>query len=244
YYAFISNPITNSKGENTSAIFGFVRTLEEVLKKESPEYMAVAFDLGSDTFRKENYEDYKAQREASPEDITKSVPIIKEILKSYNIPIIGLKGFEADDVIGTLAKKASREGIEVYMMTSDKDYVQLVDEHIFLYKVGSKSKGNEKWGIEEVKEKYGISSPKQMIDLLGLMGDSADNIPGCPGIGEKTAQKLLQEYTSIENLLLHKEEIKPSIQRKLIENEEQIRSSQFLATIRCDAPIDFNPRVV
>ena len=200
YYAFIKNPRINSKGFNTSAILGFVNTLEEVLKKENPSHIGVAFDPSGPTFRHEAFEQYKAQREETPEAIRLSVPIIKEIIHAYRIPILEVAGYEADDVIGTLATEAGRQGITTYMMTPDKDYGQLVTDNVFMYRP-KHTGGFEVMGIEEVKAKFDIQSPAQVIDMLGLMGDSSDNIPGCPGVGEKTAQKLITEFGSIENLL-------------------------------------------
>ena len=207
YYAFIKNPRINSKGVNTSAIFGFINSLEDVLKRENPTHIAVAFDPKGPTFRHEAFEQYKAQREETPEVIRQSVPIIKEIIEAYNIPILEVPRYEADDVIGTVSKQAEKEGFEVYMMTPDKDYGQLVSEHIFMYR--PKFGGDyEIMGVPEVLNKYGLTSTEQVIDLLGLMGDASDNIPGCPGVGEKTAQKLLTEFGSIENLLANTDKLK------------------------------------
>ena len=191
YYAFIKNPRFNSKGFNTSAILGFVNVLEEILKTESPSHIAVAFDPSGPTFRHEAYEEYKAQREATPEDIKLSVPIIKQIVAAYNIPILEVPGFEADDVIGTISKLAEQSDFNVYMLTPDKDYAQLVSDKVFIYRPRHGG-GYETLDVQGVKDKWGISSPAQVIDLLGLMGDSSDNIPGCPGVGEKTAVKLCQ----------------------------------------------------
>ena len=239
YYAFLKNPRINSKGMNTSAIFGFINSLEDVLKRENPTHIAVAFDPKGPTFRHEAYELYKAQREETPEVIRQSVPIIKDIIEAYNIPILEVPRFEADDVIGTVSKQAEKEGFEVYMMTPDKDYGQLVSEHIFMYR--PKFGGDyEVMGVKEVLNKYSLTSVDQVIDLLGLMGDSSDNIPGCPGVGEKTAQKLLEEYGSIENLLENTDKLKGALQKRVTENAEQIRFSKFLATIKTDVPIQFN----
>lgn len=241
YYAFIKSPRINSKGFNTSAILGFVNTLEDVLKKENPTHIGVAFDPAGGSFRQEIYPEYKAQREATPEVIKESVPIIKEILKAYNIPILEVKGYEADDVIGTLSGKASTlSNVVTYMMTPDKDYGQLVNDNVFIYRPKYGDKEFEIMGINEVKNKFGISSPCQMIDLLGLMGDSSDNIPGCPGVGEKTAQKLISEYGSIENLLDHTDELKGALKTRVEENKEKIKFSKFLATIKMDVPIELN----
>ena len=239
YYALIKNPRINSKGQNTSAVMGFVNTLEEVLKKEKPTYIGIAFDPAGPTFRHEAYPAYKAQREETPEDIRNSVPIIKEIIKAYNIPILEVMGYEADDVIGTLATKAGNKGIDTYMLTPDKDYGQLVKEHVYMYRPKF-SGGFEVMGPEEVKEKYAISSTLQVIDLLGLMGDTSDNIPGCPGVGEKTAQKLIKEFGSIENLLVHTDQLKGALKMKIESNKEQITFSKFLATIKTDVPIELD----
>ena len=240
YYAFIKNPRINSKGFNTSAILGFINTLEDVLKKENPTHIGIAFDPKGPTFRHEAYEAYKAQREETPEVIRESVPVIKEFIKAYNIPIFEVAGFEADDVIGTLAKQAEKRGIVTYMMTPDKDYGQLVSETTFIYRPKYGDKEFEVMGIERVKEKFGIASTKQVIDLLGLMGDSSDNIPGCPGVGEKTAQKLIAQFGSIENLLEKTEELKGALKTKVEENREKILFSKFLATIKTDVPIELD----
>ena len=237
YYAFIKNPRINSKGFNTSAILGFVNTLEEVLRKENPTHIGIAFDPSGPTFRHEAYEAYKAQREETPEAIRQSVPVIKDIIRAYHIPILEIAGYEADDVIGTLATEAGKRGINTYMMTPDKDYGQLVGEHVFMYRPKYGDKDFEVMGVEEVKAKFDIQSPLQVIDMLGLMGDTADNIPGCPGVGEKTAQKLIAQFGSIENLLAHTDELKVAIKKKVEENKEQITFSKFLATIKTDVPI-------
>ena len=242
YYAFIKNPRINSKGVNTSAIFGFVNTLEDVLKKENPSHIAVGFDPSGPTFRHEAYELYKAQREETPEVIRQSVPIIKEIIRAYNIPIIEVPCFEADDVIGTLAKLAEKEGFDTYMMTPDKDYGQLVSPHIFIYKPKFGGGDFEVRGIEEIKQKFSIERPEQVIDILGLMGDASDNIPGCPGVGEKTAIKLVNEFGSIENLLCCTDQLKGALRKKVEENKQQIEFSKFLATIKTDVPIVFNEK--
>ena len=239
YYALIKNPRINSKGQNTSAIMGFVNTLEEVLKKEQPTHIGIAFDPAGPTFRHEAYPAYKAQREETPEDIRNSVPIIKEIIKAYNIPILEVMGYEADDVIGTLARKAGEKGIDTYMLTPDKDYGQLVKEHVYMYRPKFTG-GFEVMGPEEVKAKYDLSSTLQVIDLLGLMGDASDNIPGCPGVGEKTAQKLIAEFGSIENLLANTDQLKGALKTKVETNKEQINFSKFLATIKTDVPIELD----
>ena len=239
YYAFIKSPRINSKGFNTSAVLGFVNTLEEVLKKENPTHIGVAFDPAGPTFRHEAYEQYKAQREETPEVIRLSVPVIKDIIRAYRIPILEVAGYEADDVIGTLATQAGKQGILTYMMTPDKDYGQLVGGNVFMYRP-KHTGGFEVMGIEEVKAKFDIESPAQVIDMLGLMGDSSDNIPGCPGVGEKTAQKLIAQYGSIENLLSHSDELKGALKTKVEANREMIEFSKFLATIKIDVPITLN----
>ena len=239
YYAFIKNPRINSKGLNTSAIVGFVNTLQEVLTKEQPTHLGVAFDPHGPTFRSDAYPAYKAQREATPEDIRKAVPIIKDLLKAWNIPILQVDGYEADDVIGTLATKAGAQGVTTYMLTPDKDYGQLVNEHVFIFRPRHGG-GYETMGIEEVKAKYGIPSTHAVIDLLALMGDSADNFPGCPGVGEKTAVKLIDQFGTIENMLEHTEEIKGALKTKVEEHVDDIKMSKFLATIKTDVPIELN----
>ena len=238
YYAFIKNPRINSKGFNTSAILGFVNTLEDVLKKENPSHIGVAFDPAGPTFRHVAFEQYKAQREETPEAIRLSVPIIKEIINAYRIPILEVPGYEADDVIGTLATEAGKRGIQTYMMTPDKDYGQLVSDNVFIYRPKYGDKEFEVMGVEQVKAKFDIQSPSQVIDMLGLMGDASDNIPGCPGVGEKTAQKLIAEYGSIENLLEHVEDLKGALRTKVENNKEMITFSKFLATIKIDVPIE------
>ena len=239
YYAFIRAPRMNSRGENTSAIFGFVVTLEDLIKRVKPTHIAVAFDPAGPTFRHEAYEQYKAQREETPEDIRWAVPRIKQLLQAMNIPVLDVPGYEADDVIGTLAHKAEKEGFEVYMATPDKDYGQLVTENIWMYRPRHTG-GFEKLGPQEVCEKYGLNHQSQVIDLLGLMGDSSDNIPGCKGVGEKTAVQLLQQFGSIENLLANTNQLKGALQRKVQEQVEAIRFSYFLATIKTDVPIEFD----
>ena len=239
YYAFIRAPRMNSRGENTSAIFGFVVTLEDLIKRIKPTHMAVAFDPAGPTFRHEAFEQYKAQRQETPEDIRWAVPRIKQLLEAMNIPALEVPGYEADDVIGTLAHMAEKEGYEVYMATPDKDYGQLVTEHICMYRPRHTG-GFEKLGPQEVCEKYGISHQSQVIDLLGLMGDSSDNIPGCKGVGEKTAVQLLQQFGSIENLLANTDQLKGALQRKVQEQVDDIRFSYFLATIKTDVPMTFD----
>ena len=238
YYAFIKNPRINSKGLNTSAIMGFVNTLNEVISKEKPTHIGVAFDHGK-TFRNEAFPEYKAQREETPEDIRRSVPIIKQLLEAWHIPCLQVDGFEADDVIGTLAMKSGILGVETYMLTPDKDYGQLVRENVFQFRPRHGG-GYEKMGPQEVCAKYGIENTNQVIDLLALMGDSSDNFPGCPGVGEKTAVKLIEEFGSIDNLLEHTEQIKGKLREKVETHVDDIRMSQFLATIRTDVPIDLD----
>lgn len=239
YYAFIRAPRMNSRGENTSAIFGFVVTFEDLLKRLKPSHIAVAFDPAGPTFRHEAFEQYKAQRQETPEDIRWAVPRIKQVLQAMNVPILEVSGYEADDLIGTIAHKAEKEGFDVYMATPDKDYGQLVTEHVFMYRPRHTG-GFEKLGPQEVCEKYGLQNQLQVIDLLGLMGDSSDNIPGCKGVGEKTAVQLLQQFGSIDNLLANTDQLKGALQRKVQEQVEEIRFSRFLATIKTDVPIEFD----
>ena len=240
YFGLSKMPRVNSKGFNTSAVFGFVNTLQQVLTKEQPTHIGVAFDPAGPTFRHEAYPEYKAQREETPETIRESVPIIKQIIKAYNIPILEVQGFEADDVIGTLATQARRRGITTYMMTPDKDYGQIVGGCVYMYRPKFGDKEFDVMGEEEVKAKFAIQSTSQVIDMLGLMGDSADNIPGCPGVGEKTAQKLVAEFGSIENLLQNTDKLKGALKKKVEENADKIRFSKFLATIKTDVPIDLD----
>ena len=236
YYAFIRVPRMNSKGENTSAIFGFCVTLEDLIRKINPTHLGVAFDPAGGTFRHEAYEQYKAQRPETPEDIRKAVPVIKQILEAMNIPVLEVPGFEADDVIGTLSQQGEQAGFEVYMATPDKDYAQLVTDHVFMYRPRHTG-GFELMGPKEVCEKYGLETQVQVIDLLGLMGDASDNIPGCKGVGEKTAVSLLQQFGSIDNMLAHTDVIKGALRQKVESQVEEIRFSRFLATIRTDVPI-------
>lgn len=243
YYAFIRAPRMNSKGDNTSAIFGFVIALDDLLRKLNPMYVGVAFDPHGATFRHEAYEQYKAQREETPEDIRRAVPIIKRLLDVMNIPVLEVPGFEADDVIGTLAKQAENAGFEVYMATPDKDYGQLVSEHIFMYRMRHTG-GFEVLGPQEVCDKYGIQHQSQMIDLLGLMGDASDNIPGCKGVGEKTAVSLLQQFGSIDGILAQIDQIKGALKQKIETQVENIRFSRFLATIRTDVPIALDEQLL
>ena len=240
YYALINSPRVTSSGLNTSAAFGFLNTLLEVLKKENPSHIAVCFDPPGPTFRHEAYEAYKAEREATPEDIKAAVPFIKEILHGFRIPVIEVPGYEADDVIGTLAHKAQELGFTTFMMTPDKDYGQLVTDRVKIFRPGWRGGDFEVRGVEEVCAKYEIESPLQVIDILALMGDKVDNIPGCPGVGEKTAIKLLKQYHSVENLIDHAAEIKGAIGKKVADNAEQIRFSKFLATIATDVPVELD----
>ncbi|MCF8334706.1 MAG: DNA polymerase I, partial [Bacteroidales bacterium] len=242
YFALSRNPRINSKGMNTSAILGFTNTLYDVLKNENPTYLGVAFDSFAPTLRHEDFTDYKANREELPEDIAQSLPYIKEIIKGFNIPIIAMEGYEADDIIGTMAKEAEKQGFTTYMMTSDKDFGQLVSDNIFLYKPSYKGSGVDVLGKNEVCEKFGIRYPEQVVDLLGLWGDTSDNIPGVPGIGQKTASKLLQHFDTVEELIQNPEKIdKESLRKKIQENAEQARMSRQLAKIITDAPVEFEP---
>jgi len=240
YYGLIRSPRINSKGQNTSAIFGFLTTLNEVLQKEQPDLLAIGFDPAGHTFRHELFPEYKAQREATPEDIKKAVPIIKDLIKAYRIPILEVPGFEADDVIGTMAKAAVREGYEVRMITPDKDYAQLVESNLLMQRPGH---GNAPWeilGPQEVCEKYGLQSPLQVIDYLALMGDAADNIPGCPGVGPKTATTLLQQFGSCEDIITHSSELKGAVRKKIEEHVDEIKLSKVLTTIKTDVPLQYD----
>ena len=240
YFAFIKNPRFNSKGMNTSAMYGFVTILEQLLREQKPSHIAVVFDLNVPTFRHEMFEAYKANREEMPEDLQKSIPYIRRIIEAYHIPILEKAGFEADDVIGTLAKKAETMGYTTYMMTPDKDYAQLVSENIFMYKPSRGGEAPEVWGIPEVRENFEIDDPKQVIDILGLMGDTADNIPGCPGVGPKTAMKLISTYKSIDGIYQNINEQKGKLKENLIEYEQQVRMSRKLAEIILDVPVEFD----
>ena len=244
YYALMRNPRLTSGGLNTSAIFGFVNTLQDVLKKEQPTHIAVCFDPPGGTFRHEAYRKYKANRDETPEDIKLAVPYIKRIIEAYNIPVIEVPGYEADDVIGTLARLAHEHGMETYMMTPDKDFGQLVTDGVKIYHPGRKGKEVEIQGVEEINAKYGFTSPQQVIDYLALMGDAVDNIPGCPGVGEVTAKKLVQQFGSVENLLDNIDQVKGSIQRKVSDNVEQIKFSKFLATIKTDVPLAWDEELL
>jgi DNA polymerase-1 len=242
YFAFIRNPRFNSKGVNTSAMLGVTNSIVQVLEKEKPDYIGVVFDVSAPTFRHDMFPEYKANREAMPEDLRKSIPYIRKIIEGFNIPIIELAGFEADDVIGTLAKEAEKQGFTTYMMTPDKDYAQLVSDQVFMYKPGKGGDDAEVWGLKEVQENFGIKTAEQVIDILGLMGDTADNIPGCPGIGPKTAEKLIADFGSIDGIYQNIEKLKGKQKDNLIEFEQQVRLSRYLATIILDVPIEFNTK--
>ena len=240
YFAFIKNPRINSKGMDTSAIMGFMNALMDVIKRDKPDHLAVAFDKGGSTYRYEMYQEYKAHRDETPEAIKIAVPYIQELLKAMHIPIIEVPGFEADDLIGTIAKQAEKQNYQVFMVTPDKDFAQLVSENIFMYKPARMGNGIEIWGIPEVLEKFEIERPEQVIDFLGMMGDAADNIPGLPGVGEKTAKKFLAEYGSMENLLANTHQLKGAIKDKIEANAELGLLSKKLATILLDCPVTFN----
>jgi DNA polymerase I len=242
YYAFINNPVKNSKGMNTSPMLGFTNSLNEILKKQDPSHIAVAFDFPGPTFRTDIYSEYKTNRPPTPEDIKKAVPYIKNIIRGFNIPIYEIEGYEADDIIGALAKKAENKGYKVYMMTSDKDYCQLVTENISLYK--PKRSGNEVeiWGVEEVQKKFLVDTPLQVIDVLSLWGDSVDNVPGIPGIGEKSSKTLINTYKSIENLIEHVDELKPKQRENILANIDQLKISKQLITIHLETPVEFNEK--
>ena len=245
YYGFINKPLINSKGLNTGPIYGFLKTLQDVLSTDltvdglriQPSHIAVCFDPKGGTFRHREFPTYKAQREAQPEAITEAVPFIKRLIEAYNIPIIEIADYEADDVIGTLAKQADATGVfETFMLTPDKDYAQLVSDHTRIFKPKSFGPGYEILGVNEVLAKYGLKRTEQVIDYLGLMGDAADNIPGCPGVGPKTAQKLIEDYDSIEGIIDNVDKLKGALQKKVSENIQQIRDSKYLATICCTVP--------
>ena len=240
YYAFIKNPRVTSKGLNTSAIFGFLLALEEVLQKRKPTHIAVVFDTPTPTFRHEMFKEYKAHRDETPEDIKKAVPYIKKLVEAYKIPVIDYPGFEADDVIGTLARKASEQGFTTYMMTPDKDYAQLVSENVFMLKPSRSGNESLLWGVEDVQKEFSVERPEQVIDILALMGDAADNIPGAPGIGPKTAMKLIGEYGSVEELFKHTDSLKGKLKEIIENNREQIEMSKKLATIEQFVPVELN----
>jgi DNA polymerase-1 len=244
YYAFIKNPRLNSKGQNTSAAFGFTNALLDILKKEQPDHIAVVFDAPEQTNRQADFTDYKANREKMPEDIQSMIEPIKKIIEAFHIPVLIMPGYEADDIIGTIAKRAEKEGYMTYMMTPDKDFAQLVSENIFMYKPSRSGKPAEIWGVPEVLEKFEIERPEQVIDILALWGDAVDNIPGIPGIGEKTAKKLIKQYGSVENLIEHAHELKGKLKENVIKYAEQGLMSKMLATIITDVPIEFNERAL
>ncbi|HBO29784.1 MAG TPA: DNA polymerase I, partial [Leeuwenhoekiella sp.] len=240
YYALIKNPRVNSKGQDTSAIMGFVNSLFDVIKREKPDHLAVAFDKGGSSERVEMYEEYKANRDETPEAIRIAVPIIQEILKAMHVPCIEIEGVEADDLIGTLAKQAEKEDYQVFMVTPDKDYAQLVSENIFMYKPARMGNGIEIWGIPEVQKRFEVERPEQVIDYLGMMGDASDNIPGLPGVGDKTAKKFIKQYGGLEGLLENTDQLKGKMKEKVIENAELGRLSRKLATIMTDCDVKFD----
>src|SRR5664280_871598 len=240
YYAFIKNPRVTSKGLNTSAVFGFLLALEEVLQKQKPTHLAVVFDTPTPTFRHEMYKEYKAHRDATPEDIIKAVPYIKRLIEAYKIPVIDYPGFEADDVIGTLARKASERGFTTYMITPDKDYAQLVSDNVLMLKPSRSGNESILWGVEDVQKEFNVERPEQVIDILALMGDTADNIPGAPGVGPKTAMKLISEYGSIEELFRNTDKLKGKLKEIIENNREQIVMSKILATIEQNVPVELN----
>ena len=240
YYAFIKNPRITSKGLNTSAIFGFLLALEEVLQKQKPTHIAVVFDTPTPTFRHEMYQEYKAHRDETPEDIKKAVPYIKKLIEAYKIPVIDYPGYEADDVIGTLARKASERGFTTYMMTPDKDYAQLVSDNVFMLKPSRSGNESILWGVDDIKKEFSVKRPEQVIDILALMGDAADNIPGAPGVGPKTAMKLISEYGSIEELFKNTDKLKGKLKEIIENNREQIEMSKKLATIEQNVPVELN----
>ncbi|MCK4500588.1 hypothetical protein KAU11_08820, partial [Candidatus Babeliales bacterium] len=244
YYAFIHNPVITSKGLNTSAIYGFVNTLNDIIINQTPSHIAVVFDPPSPTFRHKMFKKYKANREETPEDIKKSVPYIKKVISAYNIPILEVEGYEADDTIGTIAKKAEKQGFKVYMMTPDKDFAQLVSDNIFIYKPG---RGGDKaviWDKEKVREKFMVERPEQVIEVLALWGDASDNIPGAPGIGEKTSKKLISKYGGIDEIFKNIEQFKGKQKENLIEYREQIELSRKLVEIPLDVPVDFDEKAM
>ncbi|MBT6252651.1 MAG: DNA polymerase I, partial [Flavobacteriaceae bacterium] len=242
YYAFIKNPRINSKGMDTSAIMGFTNSLIDLINREKPDYLAVAFDKGGSAERSDLFPDYKANRSETPEAIKIAVPYIHQLLEAMHIPIIEKAGFEADDIIGTLSKQAERQGFDVYMVTPDKDFAQLVSPHIFMYRPSRMGNGIEIWGVPEVQEKFEIERPEQVIDFLGMMGDSVDNIPGLPGVGEKTAKKFLAQYGSMEKLLESTHELKGKLKEKIEANKELGLLSKKLARIILDVPVTFDAK--
>ncbi|MDX1326346.1 MAG: 5'-3' exonuclease H3TH domain-containing protein, partial [Arenibacter sp.] len=240
YYALIKNPRINSKGMDTSAIMGFMNSLLDVIRREKPDHLAVCFDKGGSVDRTELFPEYKANRDATPDAIKIAVPYIQEILKAMHIPVVELEGWEADDIIGTLAKQAEKEDYQVYMVTPDKDFGQLVSENIFMYRPARMGNGIEIWGIPEIQKRFGVDHPEQVIDYLGMMGDASDNIPGLPGVGDKTARKFIAEYGSMENLLANTDQLKGKMKERVIENAELGLLSKKLATIHTDCDVTFN----
>ena len=240
YFAMINNPLINSKGLNVSAISGFTNTLHEILTKYAPTHAAVVFDAPGKTDRAQEHEFYKANRQAAPEDLIKSIPYIKKIVTAFNIPSLEVSGYEADDLIGTIAKKAARKGFDVYMVTPDKDFAQLVEEHIFIHKPPYKGKGHEILDVAKIKEKWEVEDPLQVIDILGMWGDASDNIPGIPGVGEKTAKKFIKAYGSVEGLYENTDKLKGKQKENVEANHELAMISKKLATIILDAPVEFN----
>src|SRR5512136_1059917 len=238
YYAFIKNPRVTSRGLNTSAIFGFLLALEEVLQKKKPTHIAVVFDTPTPTFRHEMFKEYKANRDETPEDIRIAVPYIKRLIEAYRIPVIDYPGFEADDVIGTLARKASEKGFVTYMMTPDKDYAQLVSDNVFMLKPSRSGNESVLWGVDDIREEFSVERPEQVIDVLALMGDTADNIPGAPGVGPKTAMKLISEYGSVEELFRNTDKLKGKLKEIIENNRAQIEMSKVLATIELHVPVE------
>ena len=242
YYAFIKNPRINSKGMNTSAIMGFMNSLLDVIKREKPDHLAVCFDKGGSQERTEMFTEYKANRDETPEAIVIAVPYIQKILQAMHIPVLVKEGFEADDIIGTLAKQAEKEDFQTFMVTPDKDFAQLVSENIFMYRPARMGNGNEIWGIPEVQEKFEVERPEQVIDYLGMMGDSVDNIPGLPGVGDKTAKKFLKQFGSMENLLNNLDQVQGKLKEKIEANKDLGILSKKLATIITDVPVQFNEK--
>ncbi len=242
YYAFIKNPRINSKGMNTSAIMGFMNSLLDVIKREKPDHLAVCFDKGGSQERTEMFTEYKANRDETPEAIVIAVPYIQKILEAMHIPVVVKEGFEADDIIGTLAKQAEKQNYQTFMVTPDKDFAQLVSENIFMYRPARMGNGIEIWGVPEVQEKFGVKKPEQVIDYLGMMGDSVDNIPGLPGVGDKTAKKFLKQFGNMENLLNNLDQVQGKLKEKIEANKDLGVLSKKLATIITDVPVQFNEK--
>ncbi len=244
YYAFIRNPRVTSRGLNTSAIFGFLLALEEVLQKRKPTHIAVVFDTPTPTFRHEMYPEYKAHRDETPEDIRKAVPYIKRLIEAYRIPVIDYPGFEADDVIGTLARKASEKGFTTFMVTPDKDYAQLVSDNVYMLKPSRSGNESLLWGVDDIRQEFSVKDPGQVIDILALMGDAADNIPGAPGVGPKTAMKLIGEYGSVEELFKHTDQLKGKLKETIENNRNLIEISKKLATIEQNVPVELDEKAL